>query len=767
MEKDRGQLTETILSMTLKIIYLLTGGEYVIEKKPGGRKTARSFRPSGNLDKAQNTIREPSPRSGTNNYQKILELTNKIVHLLTEEVPIRCQDVTVYFSMEEWEYIEEHKDLYKDVMMENNQPLTSPGKRDLYKDVMTEDHRPLTSPGKRDLYKDVMTEDPRPLTSPGKRDLYKDVMMEDHQPLTSPGKRNLYKDVMMEDHWTLASPGKRDLYKDVMMEDHWTLASPGHENVEEIREDVTPDILPVFSNQCPVAELSSCDSDSNILLNNINEESISCDENEDPSGPDLYRPTDLTRQYRSGSVNMDAVGCKGDIIDADIYIPVTHTIQSPSTSKAGEFVSSEGQNCADIDIITIPDHSPTRFGVTGERDWSSNTKARYQAVLEKPKNSINRLYHKSKPSAVPTPHNTDKIYNGSLCEGRFTKGSEILDHTVDDTKSQSFICSDCGKCLANQSALYNHQESHIKASKRSGLHVRKSLVRNTVTKPDFRIKEVFKCRICGLCFSNTIELVAHHQIHIKKPYPCSECGRGFYSRSGLVTHQKTHAFQRLYDCPTCGKTFISIAHLILHQEVHVEAGDSSGTGADAGDSSGGDSNLTDYQHFGSQDKLFSCSICGECFYSSEHFLQHQKSHFKNDPLMCPDCGKLFMRKSGLSKHRRVVHQGDVALSCAACGKGFACKSELIRHMAVHSGQKPYTCMECGKCFSFKSALVRHQRIHTGDRLQYCPDCGKGFSCNSELLRHQSVHQSQYLTSMVLPMVGPVDDHTTGSISGEA
>ncbi|KAM3938604.1 gastrula zinc finger protein XlCGF66.1-like [Leptodactylus fuscus] len=129
MERDRNKMAESLLNLTLEIIYQLTGEAYTIVKKTSsGRCQSPVYEGYGGT---LNPIPGPPPHPLIQeeiNGQKILELTNKMLELLTGEVPIRCQDVAVYFSMEEWEYLEGHKDLYKEVMMEDHQPLTSAGR---------------------------------------------------------------------------------------------------------------------------------------------------------------------------------------------------------------------------------------------------------------------------------------------------------------------------------------------------------------------------------------------------------------------------------------------------------------------------------------------------------------------------------------------------------------------------------------------------------------------------------------------------------------
>ncbi|XP_073518960.1 oocyte zinc finger protein XlCOF8.4-like [Phyllobates terribilis] len=127
MEKDKKKMAERIFHLTLEILFRLTGEDYTVVKKTSSGRCQDPV--SEGWGRPLSPITGPPPHSLIHEYindQKILELTYKMIELLTGEVPIRCQDVAAYFSMEEWEYLEGHKDLYKNVMMEVPQPLTSP-----------------------------------------------------------------------------------------------------------------------------------------------------------------------------------------------------------------------------------------------------------------------------------------------------------------------------------------------------------------------------------------------------------------------------------------------------------------------------------------------------------------------------------------------------------------------------------------------------------------------------------------------------------------
>ncbi|XP_044151911.1 oocyte zinc finger protein XlCOF7.1-like isoform X2 [Bufo gargarizans] len=120
MEEDKSHMTRRIVNLTLEILCLLTGEIYVPMKMFGHH--VNNHVSTGNKRNKDSIVVPQSHK----NEQRILDLTNKIIELLTGEISIRHQDVTVYFSMEEWEFIEGHKDLYKDIMVENHQNLTSP-----------------------------------------------------------------------------------------------------------------------------------------------------------------------------------------------------------------------------------------------------------------------------------------------------------------------------------------------------------------------------------------------------------------------------------------------------------------------------------------------------------------------------------------------------------------------------------------------------------------------------------------------------------------
>ncbi|KAM9326397.1 uncharacterized protein PAF06_002596 [Gastrophryne carolinensis] len=83
MGHTKEQISEKILNHALEIIYLLTGEKYVIVKK---------------------------------------KFPHCCIHPKSGGVPVRCEDIAVYFSMEEWNYVKGHKEDYEDVIMDTDVP---------------------------------------------------------------------------------------------------------------------------------------------------------------------------------------------------------------------------------------------------------------------------------------------------------------------------------------------------------------------------------------------------------------------------------------------------------------------------------------------------------------------------------------------------------------------------------------------------------------------------------------------------------------------
>ncbi|XP_042343946.1 zinc finger protein 660-like [Plectropomus leopardus] len=91
--------------------------------------------------------------------------------------------------------------------------------------------------------------------------------------------------------------------------------------------------------------------------------------------------------------------------------------------------------------------------------------------------------------------------------------------------------------------------------------------------------------------------------------------------------------------------------------------------------------------------------------------------------------------SNLSQIPCKTQTGKKSFKCDTCGKDFAFKSHLVRHLRVHTGEKPYSCEICGRRFSRCSVLNVHMSVHTGEKPYPCKTCGKMF-CSQSLLSHR-------------------------------
>ncbi|XP_075699073.1 uncharacterized protein LOC142664050 isoform X2 [Rhinoderma darwinii] len=464
MDKDRNEMSRRILDFTLEIIFLLSGEEYTIVKKTSGDCTTPIIHESGGWSSSQSPITEPPPHSRIHE-KKILELIYKMTELLTGEVPIRCQDVTVYFSMEEWEYLEGHKDLYEEVMMEDYRPRTS------------QDGSSRRNPPERC---------PSPLYS-------QDCPEENHNVPENHQGEDLTNNKAEDEEERVRGdqPCNSEVEEEI----------PGGVTRENPSKNSEGNFRLLLNYKVEDEDIIQHSSGGNLITLNVHPGLHSKDPSYKFTNHEEHSPEQsqiVTRSTAQKGGKRFQCGKPFTKISGYLTKKRFHTGEKPySCSECGKCFSRKSN------LVT---HERIH---TGEKPYSCSECGKCFA-------------RKSNLVTHERIHTGEKPYSCSECGKCFTHKSHLVVHERSHTGEKPYSCLECGKCFKDKSSLVIHERIHtgekpyLCSECGKCFTAKSSLI---VHKRSHTGEKLYSCSECGKCFTTKGKLRAHRSKHTgEKPF---------------------------------------------------------------------------------------------------------------------------------------------------------------------------------------------------------------------------------------------------------
>ena len=122
----------------------------------------------------------------------------------------------------------------------------------------------------------------------------------------------------------------------------------------------------------------------------------------------------------------------------------------------------------------------------------------------------------------------------------------MVKHNVEETESNTFSCTVCGKQYQSLWLVNRHMNSHSTEKKNS-------------------------CHICGRSYVQAWSLKTHMMSHEGRPqaHTCKVCGKVFGSVSLVNRHMISHSGTKQHFCPVCGNGFTQSWSLKTHMLKHA------------------------------------------------------------------------------------------------------------------------------------------------------------------------------------------------------